>query len=57
MRWVLDLRLREAEHRLAATADPIGVIAADCGFSHPQHLSTAFRRARGVSPSQYRAAR
>ncbi|MFG1646646.1 helix-turn-helix domain-containing protein [Amycolatopsis sp. NPDC049252] len=56
MRWVLDLRLREAEHRLAGTSDPIGVIAAGCGFSHPQHLSTAFRRARGISPSEYRAA-
>jgi AraC family transcriptional regulator len=56
MRWVLDLRLREAEHRLTGTSDPIGVIAADCGFSHPQHLSTAFRRARGISPSEYRAA-
>ncbi|MDT7797082.1 MAG: Helix-turn-helix domain [Actinomycetota bacterium] len=55
MRWVLGLRLREAGHRLAGTSDPIGVIAADGGFSHPQHLSTAFRRARGISPSQYRA--
>ncbi|WP_328615733.1 AraC family transcriptional regulator [Amycolatopsis sp. NBC_00355] len=39
--------------------DPVTVdqLAAVAGFSHSQHLSTAFRRARGSSPSQYRAAR
>jgi AraC family transcriptional regulator len=56
MRWVLGLRLREAEHWLEHTDAPVTSIAATCGFSHVQHLSTAFRRAHGVSPSQYRRA-
>ena len=31
-------------------------VALDCGFSHAQHFSTAFKKATGVTPSDFRRA-
>lgn len=54
LRYVQELRLDEARRQLAAGRRPVTDIAADCGFSHVQHFSTAFRRATGLTPSQFR---
>jgi AraC-like DNA-binding protein len=49
------VRLAEAERRLRETDEPVTAIALDVGFVSPQHFSTHFRRARGLSPSAWRA--
>jgi AraC family transcriptional regulator len=53
-RYLLDLRLEEAQRRLKELRAPLTDIALDCGFSSHSHLSKAFRHRLGVTPSQYR---
>jgi AraC-like DNA-binding protein len=50
-------RIDEAKRLLRDTGAPITRIALDVGFASAQHLSTAFREAVGVSPSDWRARR
>ncbi|WP_409189258.1 helix-turn-helix domain-containing protein [Bradyrhizobium sp. RDM4] len=53
-KYVLALRIAEAKHRLARSADDITEIALATGFSHAQHFSTSFRKATGETPSSFR---
>ncbi|MBX3172890.1 MAG: helix-turn-helix transcriptional regulator [Gemmatimonadaceae bacterium] len=46
------LRLREALHRLAEYRGDLSSLALDLGFSSHAHLTSAFRGAFGVPPSQ-----
>jgi AraC family transcriptional regulator len=39
--------LRQADHGVTS-------VAFDCGYSNPSHFAIAFRRAIGISPSEYR---
>lgn len=48
-------RLQLAKERLTRSQAPLTAIAIDAGFSSLQHFSTAFRKATGVSPSDWRA--
>jgi AraC-like DNA-binding protein len=48
-------RLRAAEELLSSTDLKIAAIAAEVGCASPQHFSALFRRARGMSPQQFRA--
>jgi AraC family transcriptional regulator len=52
--YVLRVRLDEARRLLLCTEDSITSIALQCGFSHGQHFSAAFRRATGHSPMAFR---
>jgi AraC-like DNA-binding protein len=52
--YVRHLRLAYARHRLAISADSLIDLADALGFSSPYHLSTAFRKEFGHSPSQWR---
>lgn len=48
-------RMARARELLAATAEPVRVVAKRCGFAQPGYFSLRFRRATGVSPAVYRA--
>ncbi|MEQ8768969.1 MAG: AraC family transcriptional regulator [Phycisphaerales bacterium] len=50
----VQLRLRAAAEQLAETDDTITNIACRTGFASHAHLTTAFRRAFGVTPSAFR---
>ncbi|WP_411506730.1 helix-turn-helix domain-containing protein [Brucella anthropi] len=52
--YVIKLRLDEAEACLRDTQIPIGEIAARLGFSSQSHLTTAFRKYRGLTPKEIR---
>lgn len=53
--YVQNLRLASARRRLGQSADPVEAIADDLGFHSAFHFSTAFRKAFGVSPRQWRS--
>jgi LacI family transcriptional regulator len=48
-------RLDKARALLAGTDMPMSAIACCCGFGENKHLSVAFRRATGMTPSSYRS--
>ena len=54
--YVERLRLERATRELAATDAPVARIAAGCGFYDHAQLTRVFRRATGVTPSEFRRA-
>ena len=52
---MLSQRVRRARHLLGSTKKDITTIAMETGFADHSHLSTAFKRRTGLSPSQYRS--
>ncbi len=52
--FVLERRVRRAEHLLSRTAASIASIALATGFASQSHLTTTFRRATGQTPHAYR---
>lgn len=53
-RYVEHVRLEAARRRLEDTSDPIGAIAASCGFGTPETMRRVFLRALRVGPAEYR---
>ncbi|MDP9968153.1 AraC family transcriptional regulator [Variovorax beijingensis] len=56
LRFVYSLRLERAKEFLLDPRRTATEIALDCGFSHAQHFSTAFKQATGMTPSEFRRA-
>ncbi len=55
--YLQRLRLLDAAERMAdAPGQSLARVAVDCGFASHSHLSSAFRQAFGLSPSQFRRA-
>ena len=54
--WIVAERLARARDLLVGTTDTLAAIAARCGFADHAHLTRAFRKAEGVSPSAWRRA-
>ncbi|MEV0649658.1 AraC family transcriptional regulator [Phytomonospora sp. NPDC050363] len=54
MSFLADLRLTLAADRLREPETTVGAVAREVGYGSPFALSTAFKRARGVSPREYR---
>lgn len=52
--WLLRARLRRAKHLMLGSDLRLSTIAERCGFANVHNLSRAFRRAEGISPSQWR---
>ena len=53
-RYVIRRRVERAKTLLRSTDLPISRIACETGFASQSHLSTAFKRAIGVTPGVYR---
>lgn len=56
-RYLVRLRVERARELLEHTALPVIDIALQCGFEQPTHFATTFRKATGLSPRAWRAAR
>ena len=52
--YIMEKRIRLAKKRLTETEAPIAEIAESCGFSDLAYFSRCFRKATGLSPSEYR---
>jgi AraC family transcriptional regulator len=53
--YVLQRKLARAEKLLSSTGDSIVNIALGVGFQTQSHFTTAFKRAKGVTPNRWRA--
>lgn len=53
--YILARRIERAKHLLARGELPLAEIALAVGFSSQSHLTTAFRRATGVTPARWRS--
>jgi AraC family transcriptional regulator len=53
-RYVLKRRLERARHLLEGAELSIAEIAITCGFSSQAHLTLAFRKEFGITPTEYR---
>jgi transcriptional regulator GlxA family with amidase domain len=53
-RYVEHVRLEAARRCLEDSSDPVGAIAASCGFGTPETMRRVFLRALGVGPAEYR---
>lgn len=56
LQWLHRARIRQAQHLLETTTDPVEHIAAQVGFGSPTAFRDRFKRATGVSPRAYRRA-
>jgi AraC family transcriptional regulator len=52
--YVVGRRLERAKALLEETGLPVGDIAVQCGFTHPSHLTSTFRRVFAITPTRYR---
>jgi AraC family transcriptional regulator len=55
--WLVARRVERARELLEGTNLPVEEIAAQVGYAEPSHLARMFRRAHGMSPTQYRRER
>ena len=53
---IQKVRMDAAVYRLQNTADPIAIIALDCGYADQSSFSRQFKRTVGLSPAEYRRA-
>lgn len=49
-RYLLELRLKQAQLSVRNTPEPIAEIAFACGFTSPEHFSTTYRKYFGKAP-------
>lgn len=54
--FVMQRRMMRAHEMLLTSDQPLTTIALACGFSSASHFSNRFKAAKGVTPSQLRAA-
>ncbi len=55
IKYLLSLRIKESCYLLRTTDHPLSQIARITGFSSPSYFSQSFRKAEGISPTDYRA--
>ena len=54
MRYLTDLRMRQAKKFLADSSLTVREIAVRVGYPDPFHFSRSFKNAVGISPAQFR---
>ena len=54
MKFILNLRIYNAQILLETTDDTVGEISRRVGYENPMYFSRAFRKAKGLSPMKYR---
>lgn len=52
-KYIAELRINQAKKLLSTSDLPIGTVAQMCGFSNIGYFPTAFKKAVGLSPTEY----
>ncbi len=55
--WIINARMAEARRRLVHSDELVDIIAERVGYTDPTHFIRMFRRAHGMTPAAWRAAR
>ncbi len=53
--YIIDSKIASAKDMLLSTTLPVSMIALELGYSNFSHFTQMFRKAEGVTPSEYRA--
>ena len=53
--YIIDCKIATAKDMLLKTNLPVSMIALDLGYSNFSHFTQMFRKAEGITPSEYRA--
>ena len=53
-KYIINLRISQAEKLLVTSDIPITNIALLCGFANTNYFSTAFKKRNGINPTEYR---
>jgi AraC family transcriptional regulator len=53
-RWLIEQRVRRAQHLVLASEESLADIALACGFADQSHLTVIFKRSLGVTPARFR---
>ena len=53
-RYVLNVRMKEALHKIESSDAPIYSIAKSVGCKNPSRFAELFKKAYGISPVEYR---
>jgi AraC family transcriptional regulator len=53
-KFLIKIRVRNAEALLSRSDLPVGDIALDCGFATIQHFSRVFKEVSGQTPIEFR---
>ena len=53
-KYILNLRIKQAQKLLTSSDIPITNIALLCGFSNTNYFSTVFKKGTGTTPTEYR---
>ncbi len=53
--YITDCKIAAAKDLLLHTAEPVSMIALDLGYSNFSHFTQMFRKAEGLTPSEFRA--
>ncbi|RSM67395.1 AraC family transcriptional regulator [Kibdelosporangium aridum] len=56
LQWLHLARVRQAQHLLESTSDPVELIGAQVGFGSPTAFRERFKRVVGTTPTAYRGA-
>ena len=54
MKYILEIRIRNAQTLLETTDYSVANIASMIGYDNPMYFSRMFRKAKGMSPAKYR---
>ena len=54
MKYILEIRIRNAQTLLETTDYSVANIASKIGYDNPMYFSRMFRKAKGMSPAKYR---
>ena len=55
--YLTHIRLKDAEELLLTTGMTVTEVGLTCGFSNGNYFGDAFKKARGISPKEFRSAR
>jgi len=54
LKFIIRLRIHRACARLSESANPVGIVASECGFDDQNYFTRQFRNVMSMTPSEFR---